>query len=84
MSLMTENEILALANEAGLWMSSVERIEAVKRFAELVAAKEREECAKVCDYLSNRDYGVYGQDAENRDNEASRQCAELIRARGEK
>jgi len=41
-----------------------------KKFAELVAAHEREECAKVCDHFQARDVGM--QPAE---------CAGAIRAR---
>lgn len=46
-------------------------------------AEEREACAKVCDALSDRDYGPYGEDAEARDSVACEQCAAAIRARGE-
>ncbi len=42
------NDILRWAKEADLWMTSDERIAAVERFAALVRADEREQCAKVC------------------------------------
>ena len=42
---MTEDDIIRMAKEADLWMTSDERIAAVKRFAELVVAQEREEFA---------------------------------------
>jgi len=45
--------------------------EPLAKFAELVAAYEREECAKLCDRLQARDVGM--QPAE---------CAGAIRARG--
>lgn len=45
------SDILRWAKEADLWMTSDERIAAVKRFAALVRADEREQCAKVCDEL---------------------------------
>ena len=44
--------------------------EALEKFAELVAAQEREECAKVCDALQYH-VDAYGAT-----------CAEAIRARG--
>ena len=37
---MTEDDIIRMAREADLWLTSPERIEAVKRFAALVAAAE--------------------------------------------
>ena len=45
------NDILRWAKEADLWMTSDERIAAVERFAAIVRADEREQCAKVCDEL---------------------------------
>lgn len=39
---MTKNEMMRLASEAGLWVTSVERLKAVEKFAELVAAAERD------------------------------------------
>lgn len=57
------------------------RFDVLERLANLVASAEREECAKVCDDLSDRDYGPYGQDAEDRDSDASMQCAQMIRLR---
>lgn len=65
------NDILRWAKEADLWMTSDERIAAVERFAALVRADEREQCAKVCDEL---------QDVPATE---PRHCAEDIRARKE-
>jgi hypothetical protein len=73
---MTQDEIIRMAKEAGLladdeaWVSPHQ--EAMERFAALVAAHEREACAKVCDEreLANL-YGV-------------KECAAAIRARSEK
>lgn len=48
---MTKDEIIKLAREADLWITSPERIAAVERFAALVAAKEREECAKLAAWI---------------------------------
>ncbi len=74
---MTRDEIVLMARKAGLWLTSDERLAAVVRFANLVAAAEREACAKVCDlaieansYQGNH-WTISG-------------CAKAIRARGEK
>jgi len=72
---MTQDEIIRFAiqcrlvttgNRDGLYM------DALTEFANLVATKEREACAKVCDAFQARDVGM--QPAE---------CAGAIRARGE-
>ena len=54
---MTQEDILEMARSAGLTdgIELQHEIDAVMRFAELVAAAEREACAKVCDTLSNAD-----------------------------
>jgi len=66
-------DIVCMARDAGInndcdgiWCNA----DQLKRFAELVAAHEREECAKVCDRFQARDVGM--QPAE---------CAGAIRAR---
>ena len=49
---MTQYEIIQMANEAGLNSYRIAPAEAVavwERFAALVAAKERDACAQVCD-----------------------------------
>ena len=48
---MTRDEIVLLAKEADLWLTSDERIAAVVRFAELVIAAERSACAQVCEFM---------------------------------
>lgn len=51
----------------------------LERFANLVAAAEREACAQVCENYTDKDMGAYV------DHEAhGHECATLIRARGEK
>jgi hypothetical protein len=81
---MTQNEIIEMAKQAGMeqdgdmWFSNLYKtdmdvhISHLETFAKLVAAKEREACAKVCDAFQARDVGM--QPAE---------CAGAIRARGE-
>ena len=51
---MTCDDIIRMAREANLWMTSDERIAAVERFAALVAAAEREACAKVAESYEPR------------------------------
>lgn len=85
---MTQDEIIEMAREAGGTFGShiawVERdlLPVYIRFAKLVAAKEREACAKVCETHGVRiglniwnggpDWYKHGKD-----------CAKVIRARGE-
>jgi len=65
---MTNDDIIRMAREAGLIMTKrFGEIDGHTRFAKLVAAAEREACAKVCDGWP--DYDVQG-------------LAEAIRARG--
>jgi len=81
---MTRDDILRMAREAGGYVAELPNGDAwllddavVKRFAALVAAHEREACAKVCE----------GNDAawtETAWNDACHTCAVAIRARGEK
>ena len=72
---MNQDDIIVMAREAdgeeqhhGMWRMHLEDLE---RFANLVAAAEREACARVCDEVDRRWI-----------NQAEK-CAERIRARGE-
>lgn len=82
---MTRDEIIRMAMDAGLYSGNPRVpgtgnmiLTRLQRFASLVAAAEREECAKVCDELAHkqRDYMLF-EDADGCD-----LCAEAIRARG--
>jgi hypothetical protein len=70
---MTQDEIIEMARQAGLWEKrhSVEMaiggVGELERFATLVASAEREACAKVCDELLP----------------LGNKCAYAIRARGQ-
>lgn len=72
---MTRDQIIALAREAGINVTDGNTfaddmyISVLYRFASLVAAAEREACAKMCD-------DRIGTRA------MARHCADLIRARG--
>ena len=77
---MTKDDIIRMAREAGLAIVYDERDEdgwlELERFAALVAAHEREECAKLCEDEIERIRPLYSVTAEN--------CTKVIRARGEK
>jgi hypothetical protein len=73
---MDREEIIRIAREAGLAYGSDEKpLSSVTRFAALVAAHEREACAKVCDVLAV--HPEYAADI-------TKVAAQAIRARGEK
>lgn len=61
----------------GFWTITQEELE---RFASLVVAAEREECAKVCDDL----HYTWRWDDEPDSSSGPRECAAAIRARGMK
>ena len=73
---MTQDEVAILWKDANGWdvRGYTNTLEDLERFAKLVAAKEREACAKVCDELSDKHTweGYYANE-----------CADAIRARGE-
>lgn len=70
---MTHDEIIRMAREAGWWtLPRILRVR-LERFAALVAAAEREECAKVCEEVARGDETGYG---------VAEDCAAAIRARG--
>ena len=82
---MTQEEIIRMALEAGGYLAELPNGDAwlfddnqqLERFAALVAAHEREACAKVCEELRSG-YTTLQADI------AATQCAAAIRARGEK
>ena len=82
---MTKEEIIEMANQVKLphdyvggepmWLDKLEQ------FAKLVAEKEREECAKICDDRVNA--YQYATDPWAREHiEEAKHLAELIRTRG--
>ena len=70
---MTQDEIIEITRQAGGFDATPEFLE---RFAKLVAAKEREACAKVCENLRPFGSEMDMQIATMKD------CADAIRARG--
>lgn len=86
---MTRDDIIRIAREAGFEQNSLGVTytsgalpEFLERFAALVAAHEREECAKVCDGKVDAEYATGKVDH----NEIgwTQACAAAIRARGAK
>jgi hypothetical protein len=79
---MTRDEIIDMANKAHAYIdrhflvASSTGIASFEHFARLVAEREREECAKVCDEEIKRVKPIYSVTAEN--------CVKAIRARGQK
>ena len=68
---MNREEIIRMAREAGLDPDLWNYTDAFERFPALVAAHERDACAKVCDERERANlYGV-------------KECAAAIKARGE-
>jgi nitroreductase len=82
---MTREEILALARDAQTyhatetWAYSLAPNQ-LERFAALVAAHEREECAKVCDRHA-ADYSVFDRQPYESMEAGAAGCAAAIRAR---
>ena len=79
---MTQDEILKIANDmafmASIWVEDdSDEFKDMIKFAQLVAAKEREACAKVCEKLDSEDESYYSEFSRAPD------CADAIRARGE-
>ena len=68
---MTKEEIIEMAKKCG-WDNPAINMSPLYEFAKLVAEKERDACAKVCDGYSD------GRHANMAD-----LCAEAIRARGQ-
>jgi hypothetical protein len=58
---------------AGVLSDVVTTLDEIERFAALVAAHEREQCAKECEQLGASTNGTY---------ERNMECAAAIRARG--
>ncbi len=77
---MNRDDIIRMAREADLPLplSSADIIETIEFFAALVAAAEREACAKVCEHKMPQPV-VNWSDAQIV--EALRECAAAIRAR---
>jgi hypothetical protein len=93
---MTRDDVIRMAREADkegdlLWLDQridgyKEEVEFIERFAALVAAAEREACAKVCDKVkteAEEAAGGYKAQEDWYSIGTAKQCAEAIRARGQ-
>ena len=80
---MTHEEIIAMAREAGMGnaLGSVDGLDELACFAALVAAKEREACAQVCDASVEEWLRLDGSHHELTE---AQMLADEIRARGQK
>jgi hypothetical protein len=79
---MSEEEILRMALDTGFDADDEITLTSLARFAALVAAVEREACAKVCEEL--RDGWLQGLGRYEFMGEGADFCADAIRAKGEK
>jgi len=94
---MTQDEIIEMADKAGFFVKDKEAYSPsnqedheltpyLEAFAKLVAAKEREACANLCDEREKDFMGLfhkYGYEEDSGAMLASMQCAKAIRARGQ-
>jgi hypothetical protein len=82
---MKQDEIIELVQEAGIVQFNDGFIDITKaeldKFAKLVADKEREACAKVCDSFYESWINIYGRYEFM--GEGAQECAAAIRARGQ-
>ena len=79
---MKQDEIMEMARKATLdemWELSPRFVARLEAFAKLVAAKEREACAKICDNNTEFLNRLKNHSAADETND----CAKEIRARGE-
>jgi hypothetical protein len=81
---MNRDDIIKMAREAGFNPVSYTgaNLELFERFAALVAAREREACAKVCDEKVDAEYKTGKVD--HNEMAWTQACANAIRARGNK
>jgi predicted sulfurtransferase len=76
---MTKDEIIRMAVESNFYPSEVGNAEdCFVHFANLVAAAEREACAKACEECAKR-----CEDEPTNDRERALECAATIRARSQ-
>ena len=86
---MTRDDIIRMAQKAGKTQSGVEYtmpFEVLERFAELIAAAEREECEKLCDAIAisaRKKYKETYNPYEDGRADGAWECEEAIRARGQ-
>lgn len=77
---MNRDEIVRMARSAGLPFIGFNNLQKIERFAALVAAAEREACAKVCD--AEVEYAEANSWGSGDDISTAKHLAKKIRARG--
>jgi hypothetical protein len=82
---MTRDEVIRMARETEYgWLMTNMHVPALERFAKLVAAAEREECARLVEPSEeHRRDASWGYIGGNEGVELLESCAAAIRARGE-
>jgi hypothetical protein len=79
---VNRDDIIRMAREAGC-VDPMVFLAAYERLAAIVAAAEREECAKACEAMWGRGYRDDGSDQWMGHDNAVQSCAAAIRARGQ-
>ena len=78
---MTQDKIIEMARQAGFDEHHAKFDTRIEAFAKLVAEKEREACAKVCDSFYESWINIHGRYEFM--GEGAQECAAAIRARGQ-
>jgi hypothetical protein len=82
---MNREEIIRMAMEADVWVAGLEPYQSrLEHFAALVAAAEREACAKVCDNAISSIFEFHPEPVSQAGRNVCTNLAAAIRARGEK
>ena len=80
---MTQDEIIEMARQVGLWPAVTDTFpKELEAFAKLVAEKEREACAKVCEQVAVDYYTRIGGEHMPYMKATAEDCAMRIRSRG--
>jgi hypothetical protein len=80
---MTKDEILELARQADVWVAGQPLYQAqLEKFAKLVAKKEREECARLCENSISSIWEYSPDDVKEAGINVCNNLAKSIRARG--
>ena len=82
---MNQDDIIKLAMEADVWVAGLEPYQSrLEHFAALVAAAEREACAKVCENAISSIFEFHPEPVSQAGRNVCTNLAAAIRARGEK
>jgi len=82
---MNQDDIIKLAMEADVWVAGLKPYQSrLERFAALVAAAEREACAKMCENAISSIFEFHPEPVKQTGRNVCTNLASAIRARGEK